>query len=101
RTPRGRRLRAVCVPRARCASRGCTDRFRRMATTELTGAEEVAWDLGDLYEGPDDPRIESDITAAEADAAAFRERHPGKVGALGAAALAEAGEEAQRIERTG
>ena len=57
-----------------------------MATTELTGAEEVAWDLGDLYEGPDDPRIESDITAAEADAAAFRERYHGKVGALDAAA---------------
>ena len=56
-----------------------------MATTELTGAEEVAWDLGDLYEGPDDPRIESDITAAEADAAAFRERYHGKVGALEAA----------------
>ena len=23
-----------------------------MATTELTGAEEVAWDLSDLYESP-------------------------------------------------
>ena len=80
RSPRGLRLRAVRVPRTRDASRGCTDRFRRMATTELTGAEEVAWDLGDLYEGPDDPRIESDITAAEADAAAFRERYHGKVG---------------------
>jgi oligoendopeptidase F len=71
-----------------------------MATTELTGAEEIAWDLGDLYEGPDDPRIESDITAAEADAAAFRERYHGKVGALGAAALAEAVEEHERIEST-
>ena len=69
-----------------------------MATTELTGAEEVAWDLGDLYEGPDDPRIESDITAAEADAAAFRERYHGKVGSLDAAALAEAVEEHERIE---
>jgi oligoendopeptidase F len=71
-----------------------------MATTELTGAEEIAWDLGDLYEGPDDPRIESDITAAEADAPAFRERYHGKVGALGAAALAEAVEEHERIEST-
>jgi oligoendopeptidase F len=69
-----------------------------MATTELTGAEEVAWDLGDLYEGPEDPRIESDITAADADAAAFRERYHGKVGALDAAALAEAVEEHERIE---
>ncbi len=39
-----------------------------MATTELTGAEEVAWDLGDLYDGTDDPRIEADIAQAEADA---------------------------------
>jgi len=69
-----------------------------MATTELTGAEEVAWDLGDLYEEPDDPRIESDITAAETDAAAFRERYHGKVGALDSAALAEAVEEHERVE---
>ena len=55
-----------------------------MATTELTGAEDVAWDLGDLYDGPDDARIESDIAQAEADAAAFRERYHGKVAELDA-----------------
>ena len=32
-----------------------------MTTTEFTGAEEVAWDLSDLYEGGDDPRIEQDV----------------------------------------
>ena len=32
-----------------------------MATIELTGAEEVAWDLSDLYDGIDDPRIDADI----------------------------------------
>ena len=69
-----------------------------MATTELTGAEEVAWDLGDLYESADDPRIESDIAEAEADAAAFRERYHGKVGELGATALADAVAEHERIE---
>ena len=69
-----------------------------MATTELTGAEDVAWDLGDLYDGPDDPRIESDIAQAEADAAAFRERYHGKVAELDARALAEAVAEHERIE---
>jgi len=69
-----------------------------MATTELTGAEEIAWDLGDLYEGADDPRIESDVGEAEADAAAFRERYHGKVSGLDATALAEAVAEYERIE---
>jgi len=69
-----------------------------MATTELTGAEDVAWDLGDLYDGPDDPRIESDIAEAEVDAAAFRERYHGKVAELDAPALAEAVAEHERIE---
>ena len=69
-----------------------------MATTELTGAEDVAWDLGDLYDGPDDARIESDIAQAETDAAAFRERYHGKVAELDAQALAEAVAEHERIE---
>jgi oligoendopeptidase F len=69
-----------------------------MATTEVTGAEEVAWDLSDLYAGIDDPRIDSDVSEAETDAAAFRERYYGKIGEIGAAGLAEAVAEHQRIE---
>ncbi|HEY7195600.1 MAG TPA: M3 family oligoendopeptidase [Gaiellaceae bacterium] len=69
-----------------------------MATTELTGAEEVAWDLTDLYEGVDDPRIDSDVEQAEADAAAFRERYHGAVAGLGAEQLADAVAEYERIE---
>ncbi len=69
-----------------------------MATTELTGAEDVAWDLGDLYAGVEDPKIESDVAQAEQDAAAFRERYHGTVAALDAAALAEAVAEWERIE---
>ncbi len=69
-----------------------------MATTELTGAEEVAWDLSDLYESPDDPRLEEDVADAERSAAAFRERYHGKVRALDAAGLAEAVAERERIE---
>ena len=69
-----------------------------MATTELTGAEDVAWDLSDLYAGIDDPQMEEDIARAETDAAAFRERYHGAVAGLDAAALAEAVEEYERIE---
>ena len=69
-----------------------------MATTELTGAEDVAWDLSDLYEGIDDGRIDSDVAQAETDAAAFRERYHGTVAGLGAEALAEAVAEYERIE---
>ena len=69
-----------------------------MATTEITGAEEVAWDLSDLFQGIDDPRIDADVDQAEADAAAFRERYHGKVAELGAAELAEAVAEHERIE---
>ena len=69
-----------------------------MATTELTGAEEVAWDLTDLYAGIDDPRIESDVAEAETAAAAFRARYHGKVADLYAAGLAEAVAEHERIE---
>ncbi|HEX5582990.1 M3 family oligoendopeptidase [Gaiella sp.] len=71
-----------------------------MATTELTGAEEVAWNLGDLYAGIDDPRIDEDVSQAETEAAAFRERYHGKVASLGAEALADGIEEWERIEST-
>jgi oligoendopeptidase F len=69
-----------------------------MATTELTGAEEVAWDLSDLYKSPDDPRLDEEVADAESSAAVFRERYHGKVASLDAAALAEAVAERERIE---
>ena len=68
-----------------------------MATTELTGAEDVRWDLSDLYESGDDPRIEEDLQEAESAAAAFRERYHGRVAELSAPELAEAIEESERI----
>jgi oligoendopeptidase F len=69
-----------------------------MTTTELTGAEDVAWDLSDLYEGGDDPRIEADIEAADEAAKAFRDRYYGRIAELSAAELQEAIEERERIE---
>ena len=69
-----------------------------MATTELTGAEEVAWDLSDLYDSLDDPRITEDTDEAARAAVAFRERYRGNVVSLGAAELADAVAERERIE---
>jgi oligoendopeptidase F len=69
-----------------------------MATTELTGAEEVAWDLSDLYESGDDPRLEQDVQETDAAAAAFRERYYGHVAELSAGELRDAIEERERIE---
>jgi oligoendopeptidase F len=69
-----------------------------MTTTELTGAEDVAWDLSDLYESGDDPRLEADVAEAEQASAAFRERYYRKVAELDAAGVAEAIEERERIE---
>ncbi|HXF97848.1 MAG TPA: M3 family oligoendopeptidase [Gaiellaceae bacterium] len=69
-----------------------------MATAERTGAEEVAWDLSDLYESADDPRLQADVEEAEEAAAAFRARYRGKVADLSAGELAAAIEERERIE---
>jgi oligoendopeptidase F len=69
-----------------------------MTTTELTGAEDVAWDLSDLYDGGDDTRLEQDEQEAEKAAEAFREKYYGKVAELSASELAEAIEERERIE---
>ena len=68
-----------------------------MATT-LTGAEQVEWNLDDLFDGPDDPRIESELEEATAAAEAFRERYRSRLGELTAAELNDAVAELERIE---
>ena len=68
-----------------------------MSTTVTTGAESVEWDLEDLYEGPEDPRLEQDLEQALADAKRFRERYHGRLGELSAAELADATAELERI----
>ena len=69
-----------------------------MTTTELTGAEEITWDLSDLYDGSDDPRLDADVQEAEEAAGAFRDRYYGKVAELSAAELRAAIEERERVE---
>ncbi|HSO02659.1 MAG TPA: hypothetical protein VLS46_09045, partial [Gaiellaceae bacterium] len=66
--------------------------------TMATGAEHVEWNLDDLFEGPDDPRLESELDEAGAAATAFRERYRGKLGELDASALADAVAELERMK---
>jgi oligoendopeptidase F len=62
-----------------------------MAVTDrVTGAEQVVWDLSVLYAGPDDPRIQDDLSQAQAQAQAFVEAYKGKLHMLSAAQLAQA-----------
>ncbi len=67
-----------------------------MATT-VTGAEQVEWDLSDLYESPDDPRIAGELDEATTAAEAFAERYRGSLARLSAPELNEAVAELERI----
>lgn len=64
---------------------------------QRTGAEDVRWDLSDLYAGVDDPAIEQDIAQTDERAAAFAEAYHGKVATLAAEQLQQAIEEYERI----
>src|SRR5579859_4623492 len=57
------------------------------ATLEMTGAESVAWNLTDMYAGPDDPAITRDLDACDARSAAFNAKYRGHIGTLDATAL--------------
>ena len=67
-------------------------------TQQLTGAEEVEWDLSDLYASPDDPKLQGELDEAKTATEAFRDRYRGKVAELSARELAEAVTERERIE---
>src|SRR5437879_582644 len=47
-----------------------------------TGAEEVRWDLSDLYSSPDDPAIERDLAAALEFAREFESTYKSRIGDL-------------------
>src|SRR5829696_485490 len=67
-------------------------------STLTTGAESVEWNLSDLFAGPDDPRIESELDEAQSAATAFRQRYREKLAELSAAELNDAVAELERIE---
>ena len=58
-----------------------------MSTKDL-GVTGVAWNLRDLYEGPDDPAITHDLDEALARATAFGERYRGTINTVGGPAPA-------------
>jgi oligoendopeptidase F len=62
-----------------------------------TGAEDVRWDLSPMYAGLDDPAIDADLDAAEAEATSISERLHGKVAELDAPALRDAVGELERL----
>lgn len=66
-------------------------------TIQTTGAEEVLWDLSDLYQSPDDPKLEQEISSSLEDAAEFHENYHGKVGRLSARELFEAVAKYERL----
>ena len=53
-----------------------------------TGAEEVAWDLTDLFESVSDPAIDRALDAADAGADTLSERYRGRISGLSSAELA-------------
>ncbi len=55
-----------------------------------SSAQGVAWQLAELYAGPDDPRLAADQQAALRESEAFAAAYRGRVAALDAAGLAEA-----------
>lgn len=59
-----------------------------MTPSLRTGAEDVAWDLSDLYAGMDDPQINADLDRCDMEAQALRNAYRGRVAALNAAELA-------------
>jgi oligoendopeptidase F len=66
-------------------------------TVVETGAERVAWDLTDAYDGPDDPKLEADLQDARTSTAAFATRYRGRIASLSAQELSDAVAELERI----
>jgi oligoendopeptidase F len=60
-----------------------------MPDTTKTGAEGVAWNLGDLYASESDPRLDADLDAADQQADAFAAKYRGRVADLSAKEMAE------------
>ena len=65
--------------------------------SELTGAEAIAWNLGDLYAGTHDPDLTRDLDACDTRAEAFSAAYRGKIGTLDAATLLVALQEYEAI----
>src|SRR5260370_21433337 len=69
--------------------------------TKTTGAEQVRWDLTDLFESPTDPAIEETLAEALKRAVAFEARYKGKIALLPAKELAPMMRELEEDEDLG
>src|SRR4051794_37494020 len=54
-----------------------------------SSADQVTWDLGDLYQGLDDPQLERDLKAALERAQAFETRYRGQIDCPGGPAAGQ------------
>jgi len=71
------------------------------STATATSAEHLpAWDLSDLYPGPDSERVARDFQTAESEAKSFAAAYTGKLAAMSGAELAAAIARYERIEET-
>ena len=70
-----------------------------METAELK-ADGVRWDLGELYSGPEDPRIESDFAEARRRADEFAKTYRGKLAGFDGATLARVLAEYEALSET-
>jgi len=66
-----------------------------LSTKDLGAMPE--WDLSDLYDSPESPKLEADLQAADASAKAFQDRYQGKLAALSGDELGEAIAEFERL----
>ena len=58
-------------------------------TTQSSGAEQVTWDLTDLYAGSDDPAINRDLDQADAGADRLDQSYRGRIASLDAGQMQE------------
>ncbi|MCF7826038.1 MAG: M3 family oligoendopeptidase [Candidatus Marinimicrobia bacterium] len=66
-------------------------------STQTTGAENVRWDLSELFSGLDDPKIETVLSESRQKAEGFVKQYRGKLGDLSPEALASAYNELEVI----
>ncbi|MGH7159996.1 MAG: M3 family oligoendopeptidase [Acetobacteraceae bacterium] len=74
------------------------DRHRAPEGEAGGSASLPAWDLADLYPGPQCPRVTADLASVESAAIAFAERHSGRLAELSGAGLGAAIAEFERLE---
>ncbi|NQV56433.1 MAG: M3 family oligoendopeptidase [Rhodospirillales bacterium] len=64
------------------------------------GTDLPSWDLGDLYNGPDDPALDRDLGEASQKAIKFAEDYSGKLAGLGGPDFAQAIKQFEAVDET-